>query len=165
MQRRRQSLVRMGLQRCREVKGGGGHATGWPRWVGRKEAGQHMQGMGTERREQGTGQEAEVEPWVGASELTSRPGLGRHRWALMTDKPRRARRRPEPLVMVTSALQRARWGWGVRIRTEPMERSRGLWAGSSPGSVAGPGSLLRGPLLSPTLCHFSSSSSIFLKHL
>lgn len=38
-----------------------------PRWVGRKEAGQHMQGMGTERREQGTGQEAAVEPWVGAS--------------------------------------------------------------------------------------------------
>lgn len=54
----------MDLQRCREVKGGGGRATGRPRWVGRKEAGQHMQGMGTERREQGTGQEAEVEPWV-----------------------------------------------------------------------------------------------------
>lgn len=114
----------MGLQRCREVKGGGGHATGRLRWVGRKEAGQHMQGMGTERREQGTGQEAEVEPWVGASELTSQPGLGRHRWALMTDKPRRAWRMPEPLVMVTSALQRARAGGGRG--TEPMERSQAL---------------------------------------
>lgn len=99
-----------------------------PRWVGRKEAGQHMQGMGTERREQGTGQEAEVEPWVGASELTSHLGLGRHRWALMTDKPRPAWRMPEPLVMVTSALQIARPGGGGVDGGRAYGEEPGLWA-------------------------------------
>lgn len=74
----------------------------------------------------------------------------------MTDKPRRAWRVPESLVTVTSALQRARAGVGVGVwmGAEPMERSGALGSGSSPGSVAGPSSLLRGPLLSPTLCHF-----------
>lgn len=124
-----------------------------------------MQGMGTERREQGTGQEAEVEPWVGASELTSHRGLVRHKWALMTDKPRQAWRMLEPLVMVTSALQRARAKAGVGIGGQSLRRGAGfrgvltwLCSGSwqsTEGSSSSPHSL---PLSSPL-------PLLFFKHL